>query len=129
MWDRFVNSPLPDGLDSQDASQAAAFAWLALLDDEKHTESWEQAASLFKNRIPRDQWVDVIRSAHAPLGKVRSRSLSGAVRETTLPGAPEGVYVVIRYHTCFEHKENAIETVTPMLDQDGIWRVSGYFVR
>ena len=63
------------------------------------------------------------------MGKVRSRSLSEAVHETTLPGAPDGKYVVIRYSTCFEHKENAIETVTPMLDQDGIWRVSGYFVQ
>ena len=123
MNERFVNSPLPGGPDSQEAAQAAAFAWLALLDDEKHVECWEQSASLFRNTIPQDQWVDVIRSAHAPMGKVRSRSLSGAVRETTLPGAPEGVYVVIRYSTCFEHKENAIDTVTPMLDQDGIWRV------
>ena len=24
---------------------------------------------------------------------------------------------------------SAIETVTPMLDADGVWRVSGYFIR
>ena len=28
-----------------------------------------------------------------------------------------------------ENKKNGIETVTPMKDKDGEWRVSGYFVK
>ena len=91
-------------------------------------ESWEQAASLFRSRVPRDRWVDTIRSARAPFGTVRHRSFSGAVYETRLPSAPDGKYVVIRYRTSFEDKEDAVETVTPMLDEDGVWRVSGYFI-
>ena len=46
-----------------------------------------------------------------------------------LPGAPDGEYVVIQYESSFEHKQSAIETVTPMLDTDGKWRVSGYFIK
>ena len=114
--------------DLQDAARKAACEWLALIDVEKFAESWEQAASLFRSRVPRDQWVDTIRSARAPFGTVRHRSLSGAVYETKLPGAPDGKYVVIRYRTSFEDKEDAVETVTPMLDEDGVWRVSGYFI-
>jgi hypothetical protein len=45
-----------------------------------------------------------------------------------LPGAPEGEYVVIQYETQFEHKAGAIETVTPLREKDGSWRVSGYFI-
>jgi hypothetical protein len=48
---------------------------------------------------------------------------------TTMPGAPDGEYVVIQYQTTFEHKNSAVETVTPMLDNDGQWRVSGYYIR
>ena len=36
------------------------------------------------------------------------------------------------YHalkTVFEKKASAVETITPMLDPDGVWRVSGYFIR
>jgi len=44
-------------------------------------------------------------------------------------GVPDGEYVVIRFETSFENKKSAIETVTPMLDQDGKWRVSGYFIK
>ncbi len=124
-----MNPPLPSDPDSQDAARGAALAWLALIDDEKYVESWDEAASLFKSRISRDQWVDAIRSMQAPIGKVRSRSFSGADFHTTLPGAPDGKYVVIRYRASFEHKEDAVEIVTPMLDQNDIWRVSGYFIR
>jgi hypothetical protein len=44
-------------------------------------------------------------------------------------GPPDGEYVVIQFETSFENKKSAIETVTPMLDQDGKWRVSGYFIK
>ena len=47
----------------------------------------------------------------------------------SLPGAPDGEYVVIQYATTFENKKSAIETITPMLDGDGKWRVSGYYIK
>ncbi|MDL1980609.1 MAG: DUF4019 domain-containing protein [Deltaproteobacteria bacterium] len=28
-----------------------------------------------------------------------------------------------------QKKKSAIETVTPMMEKDGQWRVSGYFIR
>jgi hypothetical protein len=46
-----------------------------------------------------------------------------------LPGAPDGQYVVIQFETSFENKHNAVETVTPMLEPNGQWRVSGYYIR
>lgn len=46
-----------------------------------------------------------------------------------VPGAPDGKYVTIQYQTAFANKAEAVETITPMLDPDGVWRVSGYFVR
>ena len=48
---------------------------------------------------------------------------------TNLPGAPDGEYVVIQYKTSFQNKASAIETVTPMRDPDGVYRVSGYYIR
>ena len=60
---------------------------------------------------------------------MRSRSFLGAVYKTQLPGAPDGKYVVIQYQAAFENKATAVETITPMLDKDGRWRISGYFIR
>ena len=64
-----------------------------------------------------------------PLGKVESRKLKSAAYTKTLPGAPDGEYVKIQYHNRFEHKQEAVETVVQMLDKDGNWRVSGYFIK
>jgi hypothetical protein len=59
---------------------------------------------------------------------VISRKLNSAKFETSMPGAPDGQSVVIRFETSFQRKKSAIETVTPMLDSDGHWRVSGYYI-
>ena len=37
--------------------------------------------------------------------------------------------ILIQFSTAFANKASAVETVTPMLDDDGEWRVSGYFVK
>ncbi|MGB7602254.1 MAG: DUF4019 domain-containing protein [Candidatus Sulfotelmatobacter sp.] len=33
------------------------------------------------------------------------------------------------YDSGFKHKQSAVETITPMLDKDGKWRVSGYYIK
>jgi hypothetical protein len=48
---------------------------------------------------------------------------------TSLPGAPDGEYVIIQFATSFENKTSAVETITPMMDKDGQWRVSGYYIK
>jgi hypothetical protein len=70
-----------------------------------------------------------MRATRDPLGKVLSRKLKSATYAKTLPGAPDCDYVVIQYDSGFEHKQSAVETVTPMLDKDGKWRVSGYHIK
>jgi hypothetical protein len=71
----------------------------------------------------------MLQATRAPLGKAAARTLKSAAYKTSLPGAPDGHYVVIQYQSSFEHKRSAIETVTPSLGDDGQWRVSGYFIR
>ena len=36
-------------------------------------------------------------------------------------------HVVIQFQTQFEYKASVIETITIMKDDDGIWRVGGYY--
>jgi hypothetical protein len=58
-----------------------------------------------------------------------SRKLKSAKYTKALPGAPAGEYVVLQFDTSFVNKKEAVETVTPMLDKDGKWKVSGYFIK
>jgi len=107
----------------------AAQRWLALIDEGKYGQSWETAAIYFKNAVTKDKWVQTMITFRKPLGKTLSRRLRSKTYRTSLPGAPDGEYVVIQFTTSFENKRHGIETVTPMLDKDGRWRVSGYYIK
>lgn len=113
----------------KEAALTAAENWLTLVDGENYTSSWQNAAAYFKRAVSEDQWTQSMTAFRRPLGKVVSRTLASQNYTKTLPGAPDGEYVVIQYRTSFEHKAASIETVTPMLDTDGVWRVSGYYIK
>ena len=111
------------------AAQGAARGWLALVDGGTYGQSWDHAATYFRGAIGKADWERKIAGARRPLGRVLDRRLKSATFARTLPGAPDGEYVVIQYDTRFEKKAAAVETVTPMREPDGAWRVAGYFVR
>ncbi|MBI5442228.1 MAG: DUF4019 domain-containing protein [Deltaproteobacteria bacterium] len=110
-------------------AQAAATTWLTLTDAAKYGPSWDEAASLFKAAVTKASWESALKGVRAPLGVVKSRKLRAATFTRTLPGAPDGEYVVIQFDTQFESKAAAVETITPMHEKDGSWRVSGYFIK
>ncbi len=103
--------------------------WLQIVDGGDYSGGWKEAASLMRKAVTEDQLTQSLSAVRDPLGKVESRSVETASYETTLPGAPDGEYVVIQFNSSFEHKKSAVETVTPMHDTDGEWRVSGYFIK
>lgn len=117
--------------DSKDelAALSAAEKWLVLVDGEQYADSWKAASALFKNAIQPDQWAQTMRAGRKPLGRVISRKVKTKVYTTALPGAPDGKYVVIQFNTSFANKGVAVETVTPMMEKDGVWRVSGYYIK
>lgn len=110
-------------------AQAAAEQWLGLVDEGKFEESWQSAAAYFKNAVPEAQWKGALDTFRKPLGNVVFRKLKNARYTKTAPGAPDGEYVILQFDTSFANKRQAVETITPMLDKDGKWRVSGYFIK
>jgi hypothetical protein len=108
---------------------ASAEKWLAAVDKGKYVDSWQEAAVYFKNAVTKEQWEQSMLSFRQPLGRLFSRKVKSTLYRTTLPGAPDGEYVVITFETAFENKASGVETVTPMLEKDGKWRVSGYFIK
>jgi hypothetical protein len=112
----------------KEAQRAAEF-WLLLVDSGRYSESWNEAAHIFKQKVSLQKWKSSLESVRIPLGNLKSRRLKTAACTETLPGAPDGKYVVIQYETTFDKKKSAIETVTPMMEKDGQWRVAGYFIK
>jgi hypothetical protein len=57
------------------------------------------------------------------------RTVDSAVTQTQMPGAPDGKYVVMQFQTAFVNKNSATETVTFILEKDGLWRADGYYIK
>jgi Protein of unknown function (DUF4019) len=90
---------------SEEQAKAAAKEWLALVDAGNYQESWESAAGFFKNAVSQEKWQQQMAAFRQPLGKTTSRKLKSAKYTKTLPGAPDGEYVVIQYQTSFAKKK------------------------
>jgi hypothetical protein len=114
---------------AEQAAISVAGSWLNLVDKGLYDDSWRQAASLVQASVNEEQWSASVQAIRQSLGKVISRTLYKKHYTRTMPGAPDGQYVVIEFHTVFKNKKDAVETVTPMLDNDGRWKVSGYYIR
>jgi hypothetical protein len=114
--------------DKEKAGVSASDAWLKLVDSGGYAESWNTAAEYFKINIKQDQWEQAMKGMREPLGKMINRTVKSTRYATSVPGAPDGEYVVIQYQSTFENKKWTIETITPKLEKDGTWKVSGYYI-
>lgn len=115
--------------DHEKAAQAAAESWLVLVDGGKYGESWEQAATLFKASVTKEDWNENAAQTRQPLGKFKTRKVKYTQATDTVQGAPAGKYVLMQTEAAYENKADAKELITVTLDKDGKWRVTGYFIR
>ena len=111
------------------AARAAGDSWLELLDQGRFAESWDSAAAAFKEAVAKDLWVQQVTAARAPFEPFGERDLLNATYANSPPNAPPGEYVVLQYKTAVSEGRTVTETVVPMKQDDGSWRVSGYFVK
>jgi Protein of unknown function (DUF4019) len=123
-------APLASEESPEKAAEAAAGSWLALVDAGKYGESWDAAASAFRDSVTRAQWEEALERVRTPFGKVVSRNLKSAkYAKEEGSKAPAGDYVILQFDTSFEKRPSSIETVTLMKEKDGSWKVAGYFIR
>ena len=111
------------------AAREAADRWLAAMDAGKTVEAWDEAAPAMQAAVTRDAWGQAGAQVRAPFGAFSARKLVSSVYTRAIPGAPAGEYVVMQYTTDFANRAGAVETVTPMRQPDGSWKVSGYYIR
>ena len=111
------------------AAVDAVTPWLALVDSGQYAESWFQASSDFRGAASKEQWIHALNTVRAPLGKLVSRQLKSATYTNKLPNARPGEYVVVQYDTSYEKAPGMLEVVVAVQEKDGVWKVSGYFIK
>lgn len=109
-------------------ASSVARSWLRLVDDGRHTASWAAAAPLLREAVGPRAWDAALRAVRAPLGRCLWRNQRSRAVVEGPPGALRGPFVVIRFESVFERRSRAAETITPVLDADGRWRVAAYFI-
>jgi hypothetical protein len=117
------------GASPEKKAKIAAKSWLELVDGKNYAKSYDDAASFFKAAVKKGDWINTLTSLRSVVRGMVSRQLVSEKYEEKLPGAPDGEYVILKYKTKFERKEDAEEVIVPMLDTDGKWRVSGYYIK
>lgn len=110
-------------------AREAALFWLSQLDAGNVKGSYQTSARFFRDKVSLEQWEGSVSMVRERLGTLVSRDFMAAQHLTSLPGAPDGNYLVLQYRSSFEKKGDVIETVTPMGEKDGSWKVSGYYFR
>lgn len=112
-----------------EAARLAAESWIAIVDGAEYERSWEPLSEKLRQKVSREAWATDMRNLRSPLGALRKRSLVGTRYARDLPEAPPGEYIVVQYSSSYENFPAVLETVVPMRDDDGAWRVAGYFIR
>ena len=106
----------------------AALSWLSLIDGGKYSESWDKSAPYLQSTISQQDWVAALNGVRKPLGAAAKRKVRNSKSLSSLPGAPDGEYVIFTLKTSFEHKAKAVETLTMVMANDE-WRAVGYFIK
>jgi Protein of unknown function (DUF4019) len=115
-------------LADEQAAQRQALGFLGYLDQGRFAESYAYTGMLIRTQVDQNVFAEKVKKARAETGPLQSRELIDSTYSATVPGAPEGQYVVLHYHSSFANRQDAVETLTLALAK-GYWRVSGYYIK
>ena len=106
----------------------SAMDWLHVVDAGEYDKSWQQTGQFFQKQVSSTAWQQALNQVRTPLGAVTSREVLSAKEYDSLPGVPEGNYLVITLNTDFTEKPASVETITLTKTGDN-WQPIGYFIK
>lgn len=110
----------------------AARQVMALVDAGRIDEVWNGASPTIKRMVAGGEFAMQVKADRERLGAVRSRDTPSVTRERYAAGSrvPQGEYLNVAIATHFANAPQPVrELVSFRLDEDRVWRVSGYSVR
>lgn len=118
----------------QDADMTqAALQVMQLIDQNRAGEVWDGASAVMKQAVPKDEFIRQITADRNTLGAVSGRASPQVSR--TQGGAegsavPAGLYINVASASTFANQPQPVrELVSFRLDEDQVWRVTGYTLR
>jgi hypothetical protein len=112
----------------EQAAQRQALGFLGYLDHGRFADSYAYTGMLIRSQLDREAFASQVEKARSGTGAIQARELIDAGYSTTVPGAPEGQYVVLHYHSSFANRPDTVETLTLAMAK-GYWRVDGWYIK
>ncbi|GAB3061508.1 DUF4019 domain-containing protein [Stenotrophomonas tumulicola] len=120
-------------LEKQNAEmQQAALRVAQLVDGNRAGEAWDGASTVARKAQKRDEFLKIVGADRARLGALvgRGQPSISRVKYNGDATVPEGLYVSVTFPTRFANSAQPVrELVSFRLDEDQVWRLSGYSVR
>ena len=106
---------------------------IQMIDQGRAAELWDGATPATRNRVTRADFTSQVSRSRAPIGVPQMRTWI-AVNRQVVADADAGIagqYISIEYETRFTGKPDGTvrELVSFHLDQDRVWRFSGYVLK
>jgi hypothetical protein len=108
--------------------RGAAMKWLALLDKGQYAASWDRATKSFQERVSKADWIAGMEKLRGEYGKVVSRKFKDSTFAVNPPGLPAGEHETLRFAVKLARRGRAGEVVSMIMQKNGEWRVSGYYL-
>ena len=102
-----------------------ALTWLALVDEEKYSEAYEQYNESAKKRTKSKSSMAFYRAIRQPHGRPLDRRIVREAHMTQLPLLPPSEYGVFDFATDFASETGVYEQVLTEY-KDGKWEITGY---
>lgn len=110
----------------------AALQVARLVDSQQAAQVWDGASAVARKAVTREVFANTVNADRGRLGALVSRGKPSITRVQYPAGAsvPEGIYVNVSFPTRFANNAQPVrELVSFRLDEDKVWRASGYSVR
>ena len=117
----------------QDAElTSAATQVVQMIDANRLVDVWDVSTDVVKRIVPRDSFVQQVSADRARLGAPTARGEAVVTRTQFQEGGevPAGLYINVAFPTTFANSGEPVrELVSFRLDEDQVWRLSGYSLR
>ena len=106
---------------------------IQMIDQGRAAELWDGATPATRNRVTRTDFTSQVSRSRSTIGAPQMRTWVAVNRQVVADADPDtaGQYVSVEYESRFANKpEGSVrELVSFHLDQDRIWRFSGYVLK
>ena len=110
----------------------AATQVVQMIDANRVGEAWDVSTDVVKRIVPRASFVEQVAADRARLGAPTARGQAVVTRTQFQDGGevPAGLYINVAFPTTFANNAEPVrELVSFRLDEDQVWRLSGYSLR